>query len=165
MKPSIDHLRAQILAIGIETKALHQHRDFGAPVPGADPGEMHANITLAYRHLEDARMRLGKVLQAQDGGVSAFDKPTLVFESTPRPIRCKSYAELAVAFNSGALSRDHYVLVLDKGGTENHLAYRGPIENDEHCDRMHDEACAIFRSNDGSIEGMLEALGIPHEWC
>jgi len=37
-------------------------------------GEMIANIMLAYRHLEDARMRLGKVLQAQDGGTSIYDK-------------------------------------------------------------------------------------------
>jgi len=37
-------------------------------------GEMHANFMLAYRHLEDARMRLGKVLQAKDGGKSVYDK-------------------------------------------------------------------------------------------
>jgi hypothetical protein len=29
---------------------------------------------LAYRHLEDASMRLGKVIQALDGGVSVYDK-------------------------------------------------------------------------------------------
>lgn len=38
-------------------------------------GEMKANIMLAYRHLEDARMRLGKAIQASEGGVSIFDKP------------------------------------------------------------------------------------------
>jgi hypothetical protein len=27
-----------------------------------DEGEMRANIMLAYRHLEDARMRLGKAI-------------------------------------------------------------------------------------------------------
>ena len=36
--------------------------------------EMKANLMLAYRHLEDARMRLGKVLQAMNGGVSVYDK-------------------------------------------------------------------------------------------
>jgi hypothetical protein len=36
--------------------------------------EVHANITLAYRHLEDAAMRLGKAIQARDGGVSIYDK-------------------------------------------------------------------------------------------
>lgn len=42
--------------------------------PQADFGEMKANIMLAYRHLEDARMRLGKAIQAYDGGVSVYDK-------------------------------------------------------------------------------------------
>ena len=36
--------------------------------------EMKANIMLAVRHLEDARMRLGKVCQYADDGVSIFDK-------------------------------------------------------------------------------------------
>lgn len=39
-----------------------------------DIAEVHANITLAYRHLEDAAMRLGKAIQARDGGVSVYDK-------------------------------------------------------------------------------------------
>jgi hypothetical protein len=37
-----------------------------------------ASIMLAYRHLEDASMRLGKVIQALDGGVSVCDKRTTV---------------------------------------------------------------------------------------
>lgn len=41
-------------------------------------GEVLANLTLVYRHLEDASMRLGKVLQARDGGVSVYDKETTV---------------------------------------------------------------------------------------
>jgi len=32
----------------------------------ADKGEVLANITLAYRHMEDAKMRLGKVIQYSD---------------------------------------------------------------------------------------------------
>jgi hypothetical protein len=39
-----------------------------------DIAEMRANITLAYRHMEDARMRLGKAIQAYDGGVSCYPK-------------------------------------------------------------------------------------------
>jgi len=39
-----------------------------------ESGEFRANITLAFRHLEDARMRLGKAIQAIDGGVSCYDK-------------------------------------------------------------------------------------------
>lgn len=40
--------------------------------------EVIANTMIAYRHLEDASMRLGKVLQALDGGVSVYDKATTV---------------------------------------------------------------------------------------
>ena len=36
--------------------------------------EMKANLMLAYRHLEDARMRLGKVVQAYDGGTSVYPR-------------------------------------------------------------------------------------------
>jgi hypothetical protein len=39
-------------------------------------GEAIANVMLAYRHLEDASMRLGKAIQALDGGVSVYDKAT-----------------------------------------------------------------------------------------
>ena len=37
-------------------------------------GEAAANITLAYRHLEDARMRMGKAVQALDGGQSCYGR-------------------------------------------------------------------------------------------
>lgn len=43
--------------------------------------EINANIELTYRHLEDASMRLGKAIQAIDGGISVYDK-TQVAEST-----------------------------------------------------------------------------------
>jgi hypothetical protein len=36
--------------------------------------EMIANLKLAYRHLEDARMRLGKAVQAYDGGKSCYPR-------------------------------------------------------------------------------------------
>lgn len=39
----------------------------------ANRGEMIANAMLAYRHLEDARMRFGKIIQAHDGGASIYD--------------------------------------------------------------------------------------------
>lgn len=44
------------------------------PYDPSEPGEAYANATLAYRHLEDASMRLGKAIQALDGGVSVYDK-------------------------------------------------------------------------------------------
>ena len=36
--------------------------------------DVGANIMLSYRHLEDARMRLGKSIQALGDGVSIYDK-------------------------------------------------------------------------------------------
>jgi len=57
------------------TKALILHSDFNLPEKYAGQhGEMKANIMLAYRHLEDARMRVGKILQAAGDGVSILDK-------------------------------------------------------------------------------------------
>jgi len=38
------------------------------------PGESKANILLAFRHLEDCRMRLGKAIQAFDGGTSVYPR-------------------------------------------------------------------------------------------
>jgi hypothetical protein len=43
-------------------------------VPGDERGEAQANVMLAYRHLEDASMRLGKAIQALDGGTSVYDE-------------------------------------------------------------------------------------------
>lgn len=37
-------------------------------------GEAGTCAMLAYRHLEDASLRLGKAIQALDGGVSVYDK-------------------------------------------------------------------------------------------
>lgn len=37
--------------------------------------EVVANITIAYRALEDAAMRFGKAIQAADGGVSPLGGP------------------------------------------------------------------------------------------
>jgi hypothetical protein len=45
---------------------------------GIIEAEARANVMLAYRHLEDASMRLGKVIQALDGGISVYDRATTV---------------------------------------------------------------------------------------
>ena len=46
----------------------------GANMPTNQHHNMLANITLAFRHLEDAQMRIGKILQAHQGGISILDK-------------------------------------------------------------------------------------------
>ena len=64
-------LRAKALDLGEGVLLLKKE----VPNQGHDgTPEMHANIMLAYRHLEDARMRLGKVIQAYDGGTSVYGK-------------------------------------------------------------------------------------------
>lgn len=59
-------LRRQLKPIAEQLRSL--------VVPGDEQGEAKANVMLAYRHLEDASMRLGKAIQAIDGGVSVYDQ-------------------------------------------------------------------------------------------
>jgi len=66
IKETCNCLRGDIEAIKKRVQVLRTSAD--------TPGEAGANATLAYRHLEDARMRIGKVIQALDGGVSCYDK-------------------------------------------------------------------------------------------
>ncbi len=70
-------VRGGIKAIAAEVDRLRGICSAVARTDGVS-GEVPANATLAYRHLEDASMRLGKVLQALDGGVSVYDKATTV---------------------------------------------------------------------------------------
>ena len=70
----VDRLRATIEKDAEYVLALKENPFFNQPTEGANTGEMIANIMLSYRHLEDARMRLGKVIQAHDGGKSVYDK-------------------------------------------------------------------------------------------
>jgi len=75
IKTTANDLRAQILTLGESVRQLHDHGAFKNEQSNVGQhSEMHANITLAYRHLEDARMRLGKLIQAYEGGVSCYDK-------------------------------------------------------------------------------------------
>lgn len=83
MKEAVNEIRADIsrleqniraLKIAIATADLTLRSDVPKGADPADRNEMLANATLAYRHLEDARMRLGKVIQAYDGGVSVYDR-------------------------------------------------------------------------------------------
>lgn len=68
------NLRKVIKTIAAEVNDAHEHEEFMNEEPGkADHDEMHANVQLAYRHLEDAAMRLGKAIQAYDGGASVYD--------------------------------------------------------------------------------------------
>ncbi len=60
-----DSLRKQIGQDALAVKGLKEASGFKdeQAYPGQH-SEVKANIMLAYRHLEDARMRIGKILQA-----------------------------------------------------------------------------------------------------
>jgi hypothetical protein len=81
MKTLITDVRCHIAAVeqdvlglkaAVALADLTSRPDVPTSCPAADRGEMIANVMLAYRHLEDARMRLGKVIQAYEGGVSIY---------------------------------------------------------------------------------------------
>ena len=79
-KHEVNQVRAAILPLLETVKDLKQSpllKELLPPGEEVDKGEAIANIMLAYRHLEDARMRLGKAIQATEGGVSVYDKENL----------------------------------------------------------------------------------------
>lgn len=75
-------LRNDIKGTCKEVKSLYAKTQAGGvwaePAINDEPDglktEMIANVILCYRHLEDAAMRLGKAIQAKDGGKSVYDK-------------------------------------------------------------------------------------------
>lgn len=74
----VEKLRADLKATGAELINL---KKFFIEHPLDDKelsGEAIANAVLAFRHVEDAAMRLGKVLQALNGGVSQYDNSGVV---------------------------------------------------------------------------------------
>lgn len=76
VKEICDKLRVDMKGLGDLTHAILSHSVFdGEQTYPGQHSEMKANTILAYRHLEDARMRVGKILQAAGDGVSILDKP------------------------------------------------------------------------------------------
>jgi hypothetical protein len=78
-KTGCQGMRADIELIKSKVKNWMQHPEilqeiWGPPAKIQKRDEMEANLMLAYRHLEDARMRLGKAIQAYDGGASCYPK-------------------------------------------------------------------------------------------
>jgi hypothetical protein len=72
-KDAAYQLRADILPLEARIKQIEENLRLYYS-GGADPEEMKANLRLAYRHLEDARMRMGKAVQAFDGGTSVYPR-------------------------------------------------------------------------------------------
>ncbi len=68
-------LRTKIKEVGQQVLELKGSVNPAPSNPGEtqNKGEMLANLMLAYRHLEDAAMRVGKAIQAFEGGSSIYD--------------------------------------------------------------------------------------------
>lgn len=68
-------LRNELKTIEKRARKLMTHGVFGGkPAFEGQHGEMKAQIMLTVRHVEDARMRLGKVCQYAGDGTSIYDK-------------------------------------------------------------------------------------------
>lgn len=75
IKELADELRGALKGIEERTRLMMQHDVYqGEQAFSNQHGEMKAQTMLAVRHIEDARMRLGKVCQYADDGVSILDK-------------------------------------------------------------------------------------------
>jgi hypothetical protein len=76
IKELADELRADLKGIEYRIRLLMQHSVYQGEQEAFENqhGEMKAQTMLAVRHVEDARMRLGKVCQYADDGVSILDK-------------------------------------------------------------------------------------------
>lgn len=77
MRLLVKNVASDVQLLGFEAKSrLATARP--ALCPAEVAGEVVANLMLTYRHLEDASMRLGKAIQARDGGESVYDRATTV---------------------------------------------------------------------------------------
>ncbi len=75
IKSTCDRIREKLKLLEIDARSIKEHSDFKGDqsYPGQH-GEMIAQSMLAVRALEEASMRLGKVLQYAGDGVSIYDK-------------------------------------------------------------------------------------------
>ena len=70
-----NEMRLELKCLEDRARRMMDHGRFdGEQSFGNQHGEMKAQIMLTVRHLEGARMRVGKVLQYADDGVSILDK-------------------------------------------------------------------------------------------
>ena len=78
MSDPFNELRIALKALAAKVKEEVQSTKDRETTKVEDKGEIIANLMLTYRHLEDASMRVGKAIQARDGGASVYDKASTV---------------------------------------------------------------------------------------
>ena len=72
LNEEMDRIRIELKKVGAEILAEKKNE---RPIQAnEDRGEVMANLILAYREVENASMRLGKVKQALNDGESIYDK-------------------------------------------------------------------------------------------
>jgi len=77
MRGDIEHVKSKVKNLIGHPEIIGKLEDFTSPTNYKKlegMSEAQQNIILAYRHLEDARMRLGKAVQAFDGGKSCYPR-------------------------------------------------------------------------------------------
>lgn len=83
IKQCLNDMRGQLKALEMRARAIVKNDDRVLNMEGADlppdvdralRGEQRGQCMLAVRAIEDARMRLGKVIQYGGDGVSCYDK-------------------------------------------------------------------------------------------
>lgn len=75
IKDLCDRLRSMLRDLEIQARGIKEHGDMkDSDVYPGQHGEMIAQSMLAVRAIEEARMRLGKVLQYAGNGASIYDK-------------------------------------------------------------------------------------------
>ena len=67
-------LRIDIENLKHKVKKLNTFKFAPQPDNALDTSEIWHNLQIVYRHLEDARMRVGKAIQAYDGGESCYPR-------------------------------------------------------------------------------------------
>jgi hypothetical protein len=71
----LDDMRAQLKDLEMQARSIVKCDELNAlPTFDGQRGEQKGQAMLAVRHIEDARMRLGKVIQYHGDGVSCYDK-------------------------------------------------------------------------------------------
>jgi hypothetical protein len=63
IKSKVQNWKSHPELVGIDSSLANKQR-----------AEAYENLILAYHHLEDARMRIGKAIQAYDGGKSCYPR-------------------------------------------------------------------------------------------
>jgi hypothetical protein len=95
--------RAALRAKGEEIVRIKKAALNSSLPTNVDRSEVVANLTLSYCHVEDAIMRLGKAIQALDGGVSCYYDDTKSLNRAEAAL-AKEYHEAGKVLASPLLS-------------------------------------------------------------